>query len=189
MQLTLTHNNHEARLWIDELPDLRYPVADVVRQSIKVSSEGGIGEPCSAAIEVLIRGVPTRYGLMGARFIPDSATDARNLVVEVAMSPKDAALPERVAPPDDRLRAASPSVRAAVAAVARVVAIKDAQSLGPGVLRFDRSARHVAFERNANVDIWLAGAVARLLPLDRDVVSEEIAQALLWTHGPPYLWR
>ena len=171
------------RVWLDELPDRRYPVATVSEQSIQVESLAGHGTQ-SAAVELrLARGPHNPYGLLGGTFTPDGSC---GLLLQVASSAEEIPVDWRTSPTIGNVQCGLPSeyvdniVQGAMNTLGKT-------SLASGVLRLDCAA-HSFVDSSSMIFGWLAGAVVRLLSLSNTSMADEDVQAILVKHGPPFLW-
>lgn len=76
----------KARVWLGELPDIIYPVAEIVETTLGTKNVA-VAEIRRAAIEMFVpKGGRAVYGLLGAEFSPAN-TD--KLAVQVAISKND----------------------------------------------------------------------------------------------------
>lgn len=129
-----------ARFWLDDLPDLAYPIVEVMERSITVR-QSPAGDARRAAVELVTRaGHPSSYGLLGGSFTPQQTS---RLVIQVASLTAGA---ERV---EWALAGGNDDVYAgllgedAVGVLDGVEAAMAEHDLGAGVLRFDHAAHGV----------------------------------------------
>ena len=168
------------RIWIEELPDLRYPVEDVVERTLEAHPKQ-VGPMRSAAAEMLRPSCgPSSYALIGAKFIPASTGP---LFIQVAVSgASDEKLWDRLAEQPIRSATTHPSryvglSREFVRGVLDVAA--DAvELLGSGLLRFDHAACD-SVGSSIMAFRWATQATVRLLTLSGDAISEDKLRQLL----------
>jgi len=72
-----------ARFWLDELPDLTYPLVEMMERSIAVRQSPAGDKRCAAVEFVTRAGHPSSYGLLGGSFTPQQTS---RLVLQVAHS-------------------------------------------------------------------------------------------------------
>lgn len=162
--LNLSHHR-KARIWLGELPDLSYPVLEVLerQQDAKVST---IAEIRYAAVEMFApKGVRALYGLLGAKFTPDNL---ERLLVQVAFCEDTTKQVEwSLAAKVDKIYVGltceyAPSVLDG--------ALRAAETLGSGVLRFECAA-HGAVGSSPKIFRQLATLAVQLLTVRAESLS------------------
>ena len=168
------------RVWIEELPDLRYPVEDVVEQTVEASPKGW-GAMRSAAAEMVRPSCgPSSYALIGAKFLPASKGP---LFIQVAVS---GASDEKLETPANEEQAGAPiSHSTKFVGFPREflrgvfdVAVDAADLLGSGLLRFDHAA-HDSVGSSIMAFRWATQATVRLLTINSNAISEDELRQLL----------
>jgi hypothetical protein len=168
------------RVWIEELPDLRYRVEEVVEQTVEASPKGW-GATRSAAAEMVRPSCgPSSYALIGAKFLP-AATGP--LFIQVAVSGASDEKRSSPATGEHELTTIPYSAkfvglpREFVRGVLDVVA-DAADLLGAGLLRFDHAA-HDYVGSSIMAFRWATQATVRLLTINSNAISEDELRQLL----------
>jgi hypothetical protein len=168
------------RIWIEELPDLRYPVEDVVERTLEAHPKQ-FGPMRSAAAEMLRPSCgPSSYALIGAKFVSASTGP---LHVQVAVS--GASAEKLSSPATGEHEVATISYSAKFIGLPREfvrgvldVAPDAADLLGSGLLRFDHAA-HDFVGSSIMAFRWATQATVRLLTLSGGAISEDKLRQLL----------
>ncbi len=170
--LNLSHHR-KARIWLGELPDLSYPGVEVLerQQDAKAST---IAEIKYAAVEIFApKGVRALYGLLGAKFTPDNL---EQLLVQVAFCGDTAKQVEwSLAAKVDKIYAGLTSEYAPSVLDG---ALRVAETLGSGVLRFECAA-HGVVGSSPKIFRQLATISVELLTARAESLSEEELTALI----------
>ena len=142
-----------ARVWLDELPDVTYPIDDVLECSISPHQSRTDAVRLSAIEVVRMPGHPSSYGLLGASFTP-KRTD--RLLIEVASStPGGEQVDWALAGRCDEVRSGLPK-EYAVSVFDAAATVGASWKLGAGVLRFDHAAHGLV-----GSSAWFFGALSR----------------------------
>jgi hypothetical protein len=163
------------RVWLGELPDLTYPVVDVLERTLEA---GASPSPAvrRVAIEALLpHGARASYGLLGAEFTP---RHSGQLVVQVAISGRtEQRFVESLASRIDDVRVGMLH-EYANSVLDGVSLTTEARLVGPGLVRFDRAA-HGAVGSNQWLFQRLSAAIVRLLAGQPESPSDEDLAELL----------
>lgn len=156
------------RVWLEDLPPLRFEGSEVLSDSFDAVAHAGGGVRC-AAVEKRLNLCSGWYGVLGGEFVPD---DSSRLWVEVPVrgdlgtfrswEPWSLPLPHLAGGDDVRIGLTEEDV---VAVLGAVRASEDRQRLGGGPLRFD-CAGYGWINSRPGVFGALAEIVLRLLGVD-----------------------
>jgi hypothetical protein len=165
----------KARVWLGELPELTYPVLDVLERTLE-AGDSPLSGVRRAAIEMLLpRGGRALYGLLGAELTPRCSG---RLVVQVAVSGRtEPQFIRSLAARIDDVRLGIPD-EYAVSVLDGVSRTDESRSLGPGMVRFDRAA-HGAVGSAQWLFQRLSAAIVRLLAGQPETPSDEGLAELL----------
>lgn len=165
----------KGRIWIGELPDIQYKVADIAERRLE-NKAPTTAEPRCAAVELFIpTGARALYGLLGADFTP---AEEQLLIVQVAISGAgENTINWSLAGRVDMVFVGIPQ-EFAIGVLDGACSAEEIRLLGPGVLNFCCAAYgHVgsslAFFRR------LSGAVVRLLASNNKLISQDELARLL----------
>ena len=161
--------HRKARVWSDDLPDLRYEVAQVVERTYEARTSASTDMSCVAVELFIPLGGRFYCGVLGATFTPDQSNI---LVVQVAISANDSKqVGWLLASGIDRMLVGLPSAYAASVIEGSVAA----QVLGAGTLRFDRAA-YGAIGSSERLFWHLADTVARVLAMHKGGRTAELQE-------------
>ncbi len=180
MIVILDQNIRKLRMWIGELPDACYPIADIA-EHVQIAMPSTFSAARQAAVEYYRYTSPhVLDGLLGATFIPQ---EADRLLVQIARSPGPGQPIDWSINPFYRSEVGLWSSMAVDFVVEGVRESEIIGALGAGVLRFD-----CAVEGPPIVMKWLVKAVIVLLARSSDNSTHEDLQALMERIGQPFLW-
>lgn len=164
--LNLAHHR-KARVWLKELPDLIYPVTEVIERKINGKASTLIEARCAVVEMVIPTGGRLIYAILGAEFKPDFSDQ---FCVKVSVSTEngqqiDWSLVDGV----DEVRLGLPSEY--VGSILEEISSLE-KILGSGVLHF-KYAAHSRVGSSPRIFRQLAGVVAKLLAHSPERLSEE----------------
>ena len=167
--------HREVRVWLNELPELSYPIADVVERSIRTKAPVA-ATVRRAAVEMLIpTGGFAQYGLLGAEFVSGASGELR---LQVAVSDNGGQrIDWSLASGIDEVRAGLPQ-EYAESMLDGALTADEVHGLGSGVLRFQHAA-YAVVGSSPWIFQHLAVLVVRLLASELNSRSERELAALL----------
>ena len=165
----------KALVWIGDYPSLIYPAIDVINQDVYTGLSINYGEK-RAALEIMLPvGSRVLYGLLGAKFIPNNSG---KFSLEVLVSTNsEAVFQQSLAAKLDQVRIGLPSEysQSVIDGTLHSLDQKSLESLGSGVLRFDKAA-HGEIGSSNKFFRKIAATVVQLLMLDKASNEKEVTE-------------
>ena len=167
----------KARIWIQEKPDLLYPVDEIITQLLETGLSQK-SETRQVALEILIPvGARVCYGFLGANFTPNNSGE---LSLEVRTATENEAIfRESLAHKLDTVRVGLPHEysQSVIAGVKESFSPQLLQTLGSGVICFDKAA-HGEMSSSNKFFYQIAVTVMHLLLLDKISPQEQITEVV-----------
>ncbi len=170
MIVTLTpKSGRKYRVWLDELPDLRYEVVQLLDTSLEVGPSMHTTPRCVAVEARIIMGPRDLYGALGASLVPNRSGQ---ITIQVAVSDNRGRLYE------DTLASKLETVYVGLpqeyvdGLFLGIADLPELRSLGAGTLCFDRAA-HGDIGSCRRIYEQLTKSIVRLLACDWETVTEE----------------
>lgn len=164
----LTWRFNRARIWLDELPDWKYEVAQVEEQHLPVCGRRKKGLRSAAIEMVLPVGPMAMYGALGATFLAEPGEDLR---IQVLVSPNQGDLYlNTLVGKSDKVHAGLPK-EYVKGLLSTVSSFQQTQLLGTGTVSFCRSLHG---ERGSSVRLFqmISTALIRLFCLENHSLSD-----------------